>query len=88
MSLHESTVELDVSIEYTFTPEEKEVRYYAGRMGGLPNGDGHPGCPAKVEIDRVWLEKNGERIDIADFLPDSLIESLEEQILNESCQLD
>jgi len=81
MSLHETTIEIDASIEFTFDAGEPEVRYYA-------NGDGHPGTPPSVQIDRVWLEKNGERIDVADFLPDSLIESLEEQILNESCQLD
>lgn len=84
---HYSLVELETTIEYTYDPGEREVRYYAGPVGGLPNGDGHPGCPPSVEIDHVWLEKDGQRLDIADFLPTRQIESLAEEILTESCQL-
>ena len=86
MSAHSTTIEMDAYVEYTFDPGEPEIRYYPGKRGCCPNGDGCPGTPPSVQIDRVWLEKNGERIDVADFLPDRVIEGLEEQILDECCQ--
>ena len=80
MSEHYSLVELETTIEYTYDPGEARVLYYG-------DGSGHPGCPPSVEIDHVWLEKDGQRLDIADFLPTRQIESLAEEILTESCQL-
>lgn len=53
-------------IEYSYSPAEKMVMYY-------PDGTGHPGCAASVELEQIthngvnfWeiLEDNIEEIEI------------------------
>lgn len=78
-----SLYDLSVEVEYDYTPGEPEVRYYAGKRGGCPNGDGHPGCDAEVDILAVWLENGDKRIDIADYLPATAIEDLKEACMEE-----
>lgn len=74
---------LEVAVEFEFDEGEPEVRYYPGRRGCCPNGDGHPGSPASVNILRVTLEKDGKELDIVDYLPDDIIEGLKEECLEE-----
>lgn len=75
--------DLDVEVEYEFSPGEDEVRYYPGRRGGLPNGDGHPGCDASIDLLYVWLGTAEKRIDILDCLPADAIEGIKESCMED-----
>ena len=47
-----------LQVGYTYYPEEPMVRYY-------PDGSGHPGCAASVEIECVvWKDHKGEETDL------------------------
>lgn len=64
--------EIEVEVEYYYEPAEAAVWTYA-------NGDpGHPGSPAVVEIQSI--KHNG--VDIYDYLHDSILDKLQEEILN------
>lgn len=72
-------LEIEVEVSFTYDPGEPEIRYYPGRGGGLPNGDGHPGCPPCVEVDSVML---GE-IDILPALTWKQVEEISKSILED-----
>jgi len=88
-----TTIELGVEVDFEFLKGEPEVRYYPGKAGGLPNGDGHPGSPDSVEIEHVWLTKMltnqaGKqvpmKVDLIDYLTSRQISELEDEILEYS----
>lgn len=80
MNTIRTTIEIDVEVEYTFDAGEPEIRYYPGKRGCCPNGDGHPGCPASVEIQSVRIGN----VDIADFLTPVQIEGLAETCMDDA----
>ena len=60
-----------IDIEYDYTAEEAMVYNYG-------DGSGYPGYPASVDIYNVYV--NG--VDITDLVSDSVLEEIEEQLLN------
>ena len=82
-TLTSNLTDLCVEIDYEYDPGEPEIRYYPGRRGGLPNGDGHPGCDPSVTLLQVFIEKDGRKLDILDYLPDAEIKALEKVCLED-----
>lgn len=72
-------LDLDAEVTFTIDPGEPEIRYYPGRTGGPPNGDGNPGCPPSVEVESVMLGK----IDILPSLTDAQLEQIVKIILED-----
>ncbi len=68
------TIELQVDdvwldVEYDYTEAEAEVTYY-------PDGSGHPGSPARVDIYKI---KAGE-VDISEIISDYVYDDIETQL--------
>ena len=76
--------DLKVTAEYEYDPGEPEIRYYPGKSGCCPNGDGHPGEPESIELLAVWLEKDGKKLDLIDFLPADIIESIGDECIEDA----
>jgi len=80
MILPGSDPEIEVEVEFDYTPETPDVWY-------LPNGDpGYPGTDAEVDVTSIKLfTKNRSgvtiRLEIIDYLLSDVIEALEEDIL-------
>ena len=70
--------ELDVVVEYTYSPGTPDVMY-------LSNGDpGYPGDPAECEVEAVYRTDDKKRVkDILSSLPTAIIEDLFEQACSE-----
>ena len=69
--------DLPITAEYEYCPGEPMVRYYA-------NGDGDPGCPESVELLAVWLENNGKKLDLIDYLPADIIKAIEGECMEDA----
>lgn len=82
-TLTTGTGDIPALAEYDYEAGEPEVRYYRGSSGQLPNGDGHPGSPECATLLHLWLEKDGKRLDIVDFIPDKDIEEIEAACLED-----
>jgi len=61
--------EVWVDVDYNYTPAESEITYY-------PDGSGHPGCGANVDIHSVKIKG----VDISSVISDYVFEDLENQI--------
>lgn len=79
--MNPTTLEIDWELPLTVTldydPGEPEIRYYSGKSGCCPNGDGHPGLPPDVNLISVTVFG----AEIVDKLPDILRRDIEEWCL-------
>jgi hypothetical protein len=69
---HTAQITVEVEIEYEYEPGEPMQRYDK-------NGTGYPGLPAGVAIEKVLLGN----VDILNALDSKLIDSLEDECLEE-----
>jgi hypothetical protein len=71
--------DVSVDVEYTYSPEEPMVMYYA-------DGSGYPGCAAEIEIRSIFFSGNDAKTDVFELIEAlDWLEYIEEHILeNES----
>lgn len=59
-------------VYYDYEDEEREIMYY-------PDGSGHPGSPASVEIESIYLEDGDQ--DIYNLICGKFMKQIEEKLI-------
>jgi len=74
MSKYETSLELDITVDYDYQPAEKAVLY--------PNDKAYPGCPAEVTINAIDFGV----FDILPYIGEDAVERLKAEIMESENQ--